>query len=81
MTTFRKLASRLLSVGVISAGWYSVLTGSALLVVGVALASTSPSDDPAAPVVGVLFVLAGVWQVERGLRSEFRRHTRPIDEN
>ena len=72
MTTLRKLASALLSKGVLSAGWYSILTGLMLLVVGLALASVS-RDDPAAGVVGVVFFLAGAWQLERGLRSEFQR--------
>jgi len=81
MTTLRKLASALLSKGVISAGWYSILTGLVLLVVGLALASAS-RDDPAAGVVGVVSFLAGVWQLQRGLRSEFQRRPQPsIDES
>jgi tetrahydromethanopterin S-methyltransferase subunit C len=70
MATLRRLASGLLSKGVISAGWYSILTGLVLLVVGLALASVS-ADDPAAGVVSVVSFLGGVWQLERGLRSEF----------
>jgi hypothetical protein len=75
MTTLRKLALALLSKGVLCAGWYSILTGLMLLVVGLALASVS-RDDPAAGVVGVVFLLAGAWQLERGLRSEFQRRFR-----
>ena len=62
MTTLRTLASTLLSKGVLSAGWYSILTGLVLLV------------------VGVVFFLAGAWQLERGLRSEFQRRPRPSDD-
>ena len=77
MTTLRRLVSHLLVKGVISAGWYSILTGLALFVVGWALASVPLRDDLAAGVVGVVALLAGVWQLERGLRSEFQRRPRP----
>jgi len=80
METLRRLASSLLSKGVISAGWYSILTGLALLVVGSALASVS-GDDRAAGVVSVVAFLGGVWQLERGLRSEFQRRPRARDDN
>ena len=76
MTMLRKLASALLSKGVLNAGSYSILTGLAMLLVGLALASVS-SDDPAAAVVGVVFFLTGAWQLERGIRSEFQRRTLP----
>jgi tetrahydromethanopterin S-methyltransferase subunit C len=79
MTTLRTLASTLLSKGVLSAGWYSILTGLVLLVVGVSLASGS-RDDPAAGVVGVILFLLGAWQLERGLRSEFQRRPRPSED-
>ena len=79
MTTLRTLASALLSKGVLSAGWYSILTGLVLLILGFALASVS-GDDPAAGVVGVVSFLAGVWQLQRGLRSEFTRRPRSSDE-
>jgi len=79
MTTLRKFASALLSKGVLSAGWYTILTGVVLLVVGLALASVS-RDDPAAGVVGVVFFLAAAWQLERGLRSEFQRRPQPSDD-
>jgi hypothetical protein len=79
MTTLRKLASALLSRGVLSAGWYSILTGLALIVVGAGLASGS-RDELAAGVVGVVLFLAGAWQLERGLRSEFQRRPRPSDD-
>ena len=73
MTTLRALAAALLSKGVVSPGWYSILTGLALLLLGIGLASISLSTDPAAGAVGLVFFLAGLWQLERGLRSEFRR--------
>lgn len=73
MSTIRDLAAALLSKGVISPGWYSILTGLALLLVGVGLASISLSADPVAGVVGLVFLLAGLWQLERGVRSELRR--------
>jgi hypothetical protein len=79
MTTLRRLLSILLSKGVISAGWYSILTGLVLVIVGLALASGS-RDDPAAGVVGLLLFLVGVWQLERGLRSEFQRRPQPSDD-
>jgi len=79
MTTLRKFASALLSKGVLSAGWYTILTGVVLLVVGLALASVS-RDDPAAAVVGVVFFLAAAWQLERGLRSESQRRPQPSDD-
>lgn len=79
MATLRRLAASLLSKGVISSGWYSILTGLALLVVGWALASSS-GDDRAAGVVSVVAFLAGVWQLERGLRSEFQRRPRAGDD-
>lgn len=79
MTTLRALASALLSKGVISRGWYSILTGVVLLILGLALASVS-RDDPPAGVVGVVLFLTGAWQLERGLRSEFQRRPRPRDD-
>ncbi len=72
MTTLRRIASALMSKGVISAGCYSILTGLALLYVAYVLGSVSDSD-PAAPFVAVLFAVAGVWQLERGVRLQFQR--------
>ena len=79
MATLRTLASGLLLKGVISAGWYSILTGLVLLVVGLALASVS-GDDRVAGVVSVVALLGAVWQLERGLRSEFQRRPRARDD-
>jgi glycerol uptake facilitator-like aquaporin len=75
----RAIASRLMSTGVLSAGWYSVLTGLALLFVAYALGSVS-EDDAAAPFVAIALAVAGVWQLERGLRAEFRRRPRSADQ-
>lgn len=79
MATLPRPVSGLLSKGVISAGWYSILTGLVLLVVGLALASVS-GDDRAAGVVGVVALLGAVRQLERGLRSEFPRRPRVRDD-
>ena len=66
-----------MSTGVISAGWYAVLTGVALLVVAYLLGSVS--GDAAAPFVAVGLAVTGVWQLERGLRAEFQRRPRSTD--
>lgn len=76
----RAAASRLMSTGVLSAGWYSVLTGLALLYVAYLLASVSWNDDAAAPFVAVTLALTGAWQLERGLGAEFQRRPKPTDE-
>jgi hypothetical protein len=78
MTTLRKLSWSLLGKGVISAGAYSILTGLAMLAVGFALVSVS-RDDPAAGVLGGVFLFAAVWQLQRGIRSEVRRRLPPSD--
>ena len=54
-----------MSKGVISAQWYSMLTGLALLYVAYLLGSVADSD-PAAPFVAVLLAIAGVWQAWAG---------------
>ena len=79
VAVLRRLVSGLLSRGVISAGSYLILTGLALLVVGWALA-TAADVDRAAGVVSAVALLGGVWQLERGLRSEFQRRPRPRDD-
>jgi glucose dehydrogenase len=70
----RAVTTALLSKGVISAGWYNVLTGVAMLLVAWLLASAS-DHDAAAPFVAVVLAVTGVWQLERGLRREFRRRS------
>ena len=71
MSWVRAAVSRLMSTGVLSAGWYSVLTGLALLFVAYLLGSVP--GDVAAPFVAVVLALTGIWQLERGLRAEFQR--------
>ena len=71
MSLVRAATSRVMSAGVLSAGWYSVLTGLAMLYLAYVLGSVS--GDAAAPFVAVALAVAGVWQVERGLRAEFQR--------
>ena len=75
----RAAASRLMSTGVLSAGWYSILTGLALLFVAYALGTVS-GDDAAALPIAVALAVTGVWQLERGLRAEFQRRPKATDE-
>ena len=79
MTSLRTLVSALLSKGVLSAGWDSILTGLALVVVGLALASVS-RDDPAAGIVSWILVLAGAWRLGRSLRLVLSRRRRTTDD-
>ncbi len=74
MGLLRAVASRLLSVGALSAGWYSILTGLAMLYVAYVLGSGWA--DVAAAWVAVVFAVTGLWQLERGLRAEFQRRPR-----
>jgi glucose dehydrogenase len=76
----RAAASRLLSTGVLSEGWYSILTGLALLFVAYLLGSVPVNDDPAALFVAIVLFVTGVWQLERGLRAEFQRRPKPPNE-
>jgi len=69
----RTLATALMSRGVISSGWYAILTGLALLLVAYLL-STASATDPAAPYVAVVLALTGLWQSVSGIRAELRRH-------
>ena len=69
-----------MSIGVVSAGWYAILTGVTLVFVAYLLGSVSPGDDGAAPFVALLLGLVGVWQVERGLRAELQRRPEPPGE-
>jgi hypothetical protein len=80
MGTMGKLGSTLLSKGVVSSGWYSILTGLALLVVGFALGSVK-GDDPAAGPVGGASFLAGLWQLQRGVRLTFPRRPPATPDN
>jgi hypothetical protein len=69
----RALVSALLSKGVISPGWYSILTGVAMLLVAY-LVGSAVHTDPAALPVGLTLGVVGVWSIERGIRSEVQRH-------
>jgi glucose dehydrogenase len=71
-----KIAAAVMSKGVISRGWYSVLTGVAMLLAVWLIAPTSDSD-PAVPFVALVLALTGIWNIERGLRAEYQR--RPKD--
>jgi hypothetical protein len=73
----RAAASRLMSTGVLSAGWNSILTGLVMLVAAYVLGSVP--GDPAAPLVAIALTLTGVWQLERGLRAEFQRRPKSTD--
>ena len=63
----------------LSPGWYSILTGVAMFLVAYLLGSVS-GDDAAAPFVAVVLAVTGAWQLERGLRAEFRRRPVATDE-
>ena len=75
MTALRAVASGLLSRGRISAGWYSILTGLALLLVAYLLGSVRDTDR-AAPYVAVVLAVLGVWQLAGGV-LELRRGAGP----
>ncbi len=68
-----------MSTGVLSAGWYSILTGLALLFVAYMLGTVS-GDDAAALPVAIVLAVTGLWQLERGLRAEFQRRPKSTDE-
>lgn len=72
MSVARALLLAVLSKGVISPGWYAILTGLAMLYVARMLGSAVP-EDPAALVVGITLGLVGIWSLERGIRDEVRR--------
>jgi hypothetical protein len=69
----------LMSTGVLSAGWCSVVTGSALLYVSSLLGSAS-EDDAAAMPVAVALAVTGSWQLVRGLSAEFERRPKSTGE-
>lgn len=72
MRVLRTVGAALLSKGVISRGWYAVLTGIAMLYAALSIASAAETD-PAAPFVVLALAVAGLWSIERGWRLEFRR--------
>jgi hypothetical protein len=72
MAAVRAFVSALMSKGVLSPGWYSILTGLAMLYVAYLLGSAADTDS-AAPFVAVVFGAAGLGMTARGIRSERRR--------
>jgi hypothetical protein len=80
MATLRTVFSALMSKGVLSRGWYSILTGVAMVYVAYGLYSVA-EDDAAAPFVAVVLAVAGAWQLERGLRAEFQRRPKSTDQD
>ena len=80
VTSLRAAGSRLMTRGVLSAGWYSILTGSALLFLAYVLGGIPWDVDRAAPFVAVAFAATGVWQLTRGLQAEFQRRPRSTHE-
>lgn len=79
MAILRTVVSALMSKGVLSAGWNSILTGVAFVYVAYLLGSGADGDS-AAPFVAVVLVVAGAWQLERGLRAEFQRRPKSTDQ-
>lgn len=73
-------ASRLMAKGLLSAGWYSILTGLVLLCLAYVLGRIPWDFDRAAPFVSVAFAATGLWQLTRGLRAEFQRRPKSTDE-
>lgn len=78
MASLRTVVSALMSKGVLSAGWNSILTGVVFVFVAYVL-GTAAGGDSAAPFVAVVLAVTGGWQVERGLRTEFRRRPKSTD--
>ena len=72
MALVRQWCATLMSKGVISHGWYSILTGAAMLYVAWGLWSVRGSDTAAPWVAGVLAV-NGAWALRRGIRSDSNR--------
>jgi hypothetical protein len=73
MHPVRAVTAAALSKGVISPGWYAVLTGLAMLYVAYLLGTVSGEDDAAAPFVALGLGIVGVAVLERGVRRELRR--------
>ena len=73
LSALRALLSALMSRGVLSPGWYSILTGLTMLFVAYLLGSAVGTDRAALP-VGLALGVVGVWSIERGIRSEVQRN-------
>ena len=69
-----------MTIGVISDGWYAILTGLVLLLLAYLLGSVPWDVDPAATLVAMAFLVMGLWQLTRGLRTEFPRQRKSTDE-
>lgn len=72
MASLRSLVSALMSKGVLSPAWNSIVTGVAFIFLAYVL-GTAAGGDSAAPFVAIVLAATGAWQLERGLRAEFRR--------
>jgi hypothetical protein len=77
----RAAASRLMTIGVLSEGWYSILTGLALLLLAYVLGRVPWDVDPAASLVATGFLAMGLWQLTRGLRAEFELRPKSTDDS
>ncbi len=69
-----------MTIGVISNGWYAILTGLALLLLAYLLGRVPWDVDPAATLVSIAFLGIGLWQLTRGVRAEFPRAHKSTDE-
>ncbi|KRE95613.1 hypothetical protein ASG76_08265 [Nocardioides sp. Soil774] len=69
-----------MQTGLLSKGWYSILTGLALLLLAFALGGVPWDVDPAASFVAVAFLVIGSWHLARGLRAEFQQRRAPSDD-
>ena len=68
-----------MTIGVISDGWYAILTGLVLLFLAYLFGSVPWDVDPAAPLVGTAFLVMSLWQLTRGLRAECPRLRKSTD--
>jgi hypothetical protein len=55
-----------MTIGVMSDGWYAILTGLVLLLLAYLLGRVSWDVDPAATFVAMAFLVLGLWQLARG---------------
>ena len=69
-----------MTIGVLSDGWYSILTGLVLLLLAYLLGSVPWDVDPAASLVAMAFLVMGLWHLTRGLRAEFQLRPKSTDE-
>ncbi|HEX5919692.1 MAG TPA: hypothetical protein VFY76_17645 [Nocardioides sp.] len=79
MRSIRAAGSRLMATGVLSAGWYAILTGAVLIYLAWVLGSVAWSADRAAPFVAAACAATGIWQLQRGLRAELHRRPTPAN--